>query len=557
MIDQEGETMPLLAAQPADEETTNEQAPAARLPKDSGFQNNSLRAWWPEACTLAAFGALLAYAIPFHEPWADEAQAWQMARSLSLPDLFKTYLRYEGSPGLWQLLLWILNRAHIGYTAMHWVCGLIAVAATAVLLFCSPFPRSLKLPLPFTYFLAFQYALVARNYVLAPLLLFLVAVFWKRSPVLLTVLLGLLANTSLHLAVISGGLAIVFAVEQWREGRFLLRNRQRTFLACSLLLMAFYAFAVWTAKPPHDVAFHTRSGSGALPALLRMLEILQPAGLALVFWIGIALCFAARRALIYLLPVGLCAGFCVAVYASWWHVGLLFPLVVTLLWITWPNRTSAPSRRETFGRVALLAYAALQILWSAYAFRFDHAQAYSPDRAAAAWLEPYVDQRATIAVTYADEKSTNAFDAVGLLPYFDHNIFLNLHHAFWWWSAQDTTEADFNRLLPSHPRLVIVEAVFKGSVDRVPLNEPKYIALNRSGYSFASEFCGSIPEALAPALTNCHVIFEYASPIPYSSAAQTRAANENEPRTAEQLPSVESRCDKTGAISGCKAKVLR
>jgi len=510
--------MQLLAAQPADEETVNEQASAVCGSQGAGFQHNPLRAWWPEACTLAAFAALIAYAIPFHEPWADEAQAWQMARTLSVAELFKTYLRYEGSPGLWHLLLWTLNRAHIGYTGMHWVCGLIAVAATAVLLFCSPFPRYLKLTLPFTYFLAFQYALVARNYVLAPLLLFLVAVFWKRRPLLLTVLLGLLANTSLHLAVISGGLAIVFVVEQWREGRLRQRAQQRNLLACALLLMAFYAFAIWTAKPPHDVAFQTRSGSAALLALLRILEILQPAGLALAFWISIALCFAARRALIYLLPVALCAGFCLAVYSSWWHVGLLFPLVITLLWITWPNSTSGRTRRETIGRIALLAYAALQILWSAYAFSFDHNHAYSPDLATAAWLQPYVDQHATIAVTYADEKSTNAFDAVGLLPYFDHNIFLNMHHSFWWWSTQDTTEADFNRLLPSHPRLVIVEAVFKGGIDSASvgrgLDQPKYIALNRAGYKFGTAFCGTMPEALSPHLTNCHVIFERAGASP-------------------------------------------
>jgi hypothetical protein len=523
--------MPLLAAQPADEKTMNDQAAASAFGSGRLGTASSLSAWWPEACTLAAFAALLAYAIPFHEPWADEAQAWQMARTLSLDDLFKTYLRYEGSPGLWQLLLWGLNRAHIGYAGMHWICGLIALAATAVLLFYSPFPRYLKLPLPFTCFLAFQYALVARNYVLAPLLLFLVALFWKRHPVLLTVLLGLLANTSLHLAVISAGLAIVFAMEQWREHHFLDRKRQRGLLVCSLLLVAFYAVAVWTAKPPHDVAFQTKSGSAALLALLRILEILQPAGLALAFWIAITLCFAARRALIYLLPVALCAAFCVAVYASWWHVGLLFPLVITLLWITWPNSASARPRRETIGRIALLAYAALQILWSAYAFNFDHDHAYSPDRAAAAWLQPYVDRHAEIAVTYADEKSTNAFNAVGLLPYFDHNIFLNMHHSFWWWSTHDTTEADFNRLLPSHPRLVIVEAVFKGGIDSASvgrgLDQPKYNALNRAGYKLETAFCGTMPEALSPHLTNCHVIFEYGLASPdASNPAPVRALNQ-------------------------------
>jgi hypothetical protein len=102
---------------------------------------------------------------------------------------------------------------------------------------------------------------------------------------------------------------------------------------------------------------------------------------------------------------------------------------------------------------------------------------------------------------------------MGLLPYFDHNIFLNMHHSFWWWSTHDTTEADFKGLLPSHPRLVIVEAVFKGSVARVSLDQLKYIALDRAGYRFAGVFCGTMPEAFSPSLTNCHVIFEYAADI--------------------------------------------
>jgi hypothetical protein len=49
---------------------------------------------------LALYAGLLAYMIPRHEPWADEAQAWELAQSLSLKSLFGTYIHYEGSPGL-------------------------------------------------------------------------------------------------------------------------------------------------------------------------------------------------------------------------------------------------------------------------------------------------------------------------------------------------------------------------------------------------------------------------------------------------------------------------
>src|ERR1700758_1854617 len=104
---------------------------------------------WPECCALILYAALIASAIPYHEPWADEAQAWQLARSLSLPSLFLDHIRYEGSPGLWYLLLWMLTRAHLSYSGLHWLCGGIAVASTSLLLLLAPFPRYLRLALPF------------------------------------------------------------------------------------------------------------------------------------------------------------------------------------------------------------------------------------------------------------------------------------------------------------------------------------------------------------------------------------------------------------------------
>ena len=182
-----------------------------------GDEPDQMRSRWPEWGTLFCYAALVAFAIPYHEPWVDEAQAWQLARTFSLTTLFNTYIRYEGSPGLWYFLLWMMARIHIGYAGLHWICGAVAAAAIWLLLFRSPFPRYLKLSLPFTFFLLFQYAIVARSYVLVPLLLFFAAIVWKKSPFWIVLALGLLANTSLHAAVISGGLAAVYAIEQFRN----------------------------------------------------------------------------------------------------------------------------------------------------------------------------------------------------------------------------------------------------------------------------------------------------------------------------------------------------
>src|SRR5260370_39192067 len=97
---------------------------APPAPTSSGPQQTIPRA--AVGLTMALYLALLAYMIPRHEPWADEAQAWELAKYLSLKSLFGTYIHYEGSPGLWHALLWMLARMHVTYTGMHWITEAIA-----------------------------------------------------------------------------------------------------------------------------------------------------------------------------------------------------------------------------------------------------------------------------------------------------------------------------------------------------------------------------------------------------------------------------------------------
>lgn len=486
---------------------------------------------WPEWCTLSCFAALVAFAIPYHEPWVDEAQGWQLSRTLSLHDLFQTFIRYEASPGLWHFLLWILNCAHVSYAGLHWVCGAIAVAAASLLIFKSPLPRYLKLTLPFTYFLVFQYAVVARNYVLVPPLLFMVAICWKKRPLLMAVLLGLLVNASLHAAVIAAGLALVYVIGRIRCGDIRNPGRRSQLLLFSLILLCFCAFALWTAWPPHDFLHRISDVRGQSRSLIQnavvsVVEgICQPWFLSIPFWIAIALCFRARRSLMYLLPVLLFAAFSGAVHVNWWHAGLLVPLVICLAWITWPAPGSVSSRYELAGRAALAVMIATQILWSGYAIAFDHYHAYSPDRAAAEFLRPYVQHGATIAVTDLDDPVIHSFDSIGILPYFDHNIFINLPYPFWWWSDRDSSEERFKAVLPSHPRIVVVEITYHGPQAPISLDHPKYRTLFRAGYRFTNLFCGTVPERIESAFTNCHVIFQYpdSPPVPVDPPTPAQA----------------------------------
>jgi hypothetical protein len=473
------------------------------------------RARWPEWATISFFAALVAFAIPYHEPWSDEAQAWQLARSLSLRDLFQTYIRYEASPGLWHFFLWVLIRAHVGYSGLHWICGGIAVAATSLLVLKSPFPRYLKLTLPFTFFLLFQYAVVARSYVLVPVLLYLIALEWKKRPLVLALLLGLLSNVALHASVISMGLAMVYFFEQIRNGALKDPRRRRHLLLFSFILLGFLAFALWTAWPPQDISNHIAGVRGQSRPFLTMalgslcLGICQPWILAIPFWIAIALCLRARRSLVHIFPVILFAAFCGAIHGAWWQVGLLIPLVISLLWITWPSAEGETSRPENAGRLALTAVVFVQILWSGYAIESDHYNPYSPDLATSEFLRPFVRQGATIAVTYLDDPAGHAFRAIGIMPYFDRNIFINLPEPFWLWSDQDPAEEKFKEVLPSLPALVVVEVRTRPEL-QINLHDPKIALLSRDGYTPTNMFCGSWPLGFQVEEKACHLIFQRA-----------------------------------------------
>jgi hypothetical protein len=468
----------------------------------------------PETICLVLYGALSAFAIAHHEPWADEAQAWQLARSLTPWQLLHTYLHYEGSPGLWHLLLWVLIHMGVGYAGMHWICGAIALAGTAVLLYRSPFPLYLRLLLPFTFFLAFQYAVVARSYVLVPILLFSTVALWKRNPILLAVLLGLMANLAAHATIMAVGMAFMYGFDRTHKSW-----PKRILLTAAFVLIAACAFALWTSYPAHDViiaSFHP--GGAAIPAPMNLpmrllvgslssvvFGLFDPWWLSLFFWFAILLTMAGMRRIQYLLPILLFALFSAFVHINFWHAGLKFMLLLAILWIIWDG---LPEGRSRIVLQAALVFTILnQIAWTAYSVNFERKYDYSPDLAAARFLTPYVDQGLPIAATYLRDEGVASFHSVGIEPYFHQNLYINQVRPFWWWSTRNDSEERFLASLPM-PAVVVVE--FYSTRLIVPARDvpsEKNSLLIANGYTLRHIFCATQPERFAWRAEMCHLIY--------------------------------------------------
>src|SRR5215475_10660293 len=94
--------------------------------------------WWRfgDTAVLVAYSAVVLWALQYHEKWADEAQAWLIARDLDLRSIWFHELRYEGSPGLWHAILWIAQHVfHARYDALGYIGVAGATAGVALLMF--------------------------------------------------------------------------------------------------------------------------------------------------------------------------------------------------------------------------------------------------------------------------------------------------------------------------------------------------------------------------------------------------------------------------------------
>lgn len=218
---------------------------------------SSLSSWW-RIGDFGVFGlwiAIVGITLAHHEKWMDEAQAWLFARDLDLHTLWFHELRYEGSPGLWHTILWVAQHLfHAGYGAIGPIGMLCATAGVALLIFKAPFPRIVRWPLAFTYFIIYQYAVIARQYTLLPLFAFAAAILFKdrAHPGRMTLALVLLANVSFHGTILAGCLGLAYLIEairSWRKLEGPVRNR---YLICTGVMVITFVFLFIVLKPAPD-----------------------------------------------------------------------------------------------------------------------------------------------------------------------------------------------------------------------------------------------------------------------------------------------------------------
>lgn len=116
----------------------------------------------------------------FHEPWRDEVDSWLMARDASLSAITKISPN-AGTPVLWYFLLKPFAVHNFPYFTQKILNLFLLWIAAGLLIFESPLSLMVLGSLCFSWFLSYEYSVVARNYGLGVLGLFLLLGSWSKK----------------------------------------------------------------------------------------------------------------------------------------------------------------------------------------------------------------------------------------------------------------------------------------------------------------------------------------------------------------------------------------
>ena len=398
---------------------------------------------------LGVYSSVVLWTLQYHEKWADEAQAWLIARDLDLQSIWFHELRYEGSPGLWHTILWIAQHAlHAKYSALGYIGAVFAIGGAAVLLFLAPFPRIIRWPLAFSYVMVYQYAVIARPYTLFPLLAFCAALLFKdlQHPGRLAIALILLSLLTLHGTILAACLGLAYLVEAFPHRHEFDASTTKRYLASIAAMALVFVFIAAILKPTPDVEeFAIKRSMAKLSHQEReqvevsptrkaeaiisgaFLDYTQP---SLLFLALIAVWFYRRHRLMeYIMPLALLTVLYSFVHGYPHHHGTAFIAVVTAAWIAWPTHTEILKFTKVDKWVnstmsaLMLILCAMNIADAAVSIRREYLFPYSGSLDAASYLK-----------TVGADKNTMfgfLFGVNAVQAYFDHNLFSNIDTSYY------------------------------------------------------------------------------------------------------------------------------
>ena len=380
--------------------------------------------WIIYGIVFAAFVCMGVFAGLHHEPWADEAQSWLIARdNNNLIDLLKA-VKYEGTLPTWHLINKAFQLAGLDYDHMF-VIPLVFSAIGVILLFFTDAPLWSKIMLPFSFFVVYQNSVVARQYAMVFPAMMLIVIFYRKRfdvPVRYHLALFLLALTSSFGVVISCSFMLwdfIIMLKKRFEGPAYKKYLLPFFGTGIVILVMSYL-----SLPPDDCSTALNKYSLSKNATNALLFNIENTALRYIFLALMLALFVYyfRRILIQsLVMTAPLIIFMAVVYQREWHMTYLFFLLVSLLMIFRDDfkKTERPFEKpaNVLANIMVVMLLAVQCAAGVYSVYYEHQHAYSPAKEIAEFLRPYAGEGAVI--------DREGFNAIALSPYYNQPLYTN------------------------------------------------------------------------------------------------------------------------------------
>lgn len=377
---------------------------------------------------IIIFSILLLIFQNYHEPWADEAQSFLIARDTNLIEMFK-YMKYEGTPPLWVIIIKIFIKLGGTYSTFSLVPIFFSILGVIVFEFKIKAPIYIKILFPFTYFIFCQYTIIARSYCLIFLALMIIAsIYPKRFEKLLEFTLSLifLMLISTHSYIIAGSLYLLFLIDLFKNGKIL----EKKFFIYTIILFTSFFIVLIISLPVVDCYYGVRAqesfsyiiaSSTLASSRNNIINIIITIIVISSVFISIK-----KENILELLIVFLPLLFFLRFFHCIdWHIGIVTYLIVFYLII------SDLINEKRIIKIFLVIMCIIQIIWTVYFLIYDVNYAYSAGEKTAQFI---IDNNLENKRIYG-----LGYNVTAIQPYFEKNIFESQYpkdKSFWNWSRK-------------------------------------------------------------------------------------------------------------------------
>lgn len=209
---------------------------------------------------LAAFFVIGLIGVFHHEMWRDELQIWLVGSSAHSFSEFIRNMTNECNPLGWYGLDFILSRFSDNPLIVQVFHLLLASGTVFMILKYSPFTRLQKVFVSFSYYLFFEYCLIARGYALTIFFIFLFCTLYqqvksKNRYVIISLVLFCLPNTTGHGVIITMSfLAMMMADYMFSEDISIKKKYKpmQFLIGVGIVLLGVYIAMRWITPPANN-----------------------------------------------------------------------------------------------------------------------------------------------------------------------------------------------------------------------------------------------------------------------------------------------------------------